>query len=216
MAVGVSCSDALAEGLEGTHLGLDPATGMVPGPALPEGPAIMPGGAQGLVSGNRRRAVLFLGAPVLADRYDRRGLAVEDGGVAAASVIGGHCANLFALGDLAEQFRQDRAVTVAAGGELHGANVRSGRVHGQMDLAPLASALDPMLVHLPLAVPEKLDSSAVHRQVPWTISPAEGDLDRQCFLPPAQDRVVRHGPLQVRHLQQAGHHPGRLPQREFE
>jgi len=42
-------------------------------------------------------------------------------------------------GDLVQQLRQDRAVTVAAGGIFHRPDVRSGRVHGQMDLAPLAA-----------------------------------------------------------------------------
>lgn len=59
--------------------------------------------------------------PVLtvpADRDDHGGLAVDDGGVAAAGVIGaigGHGADLFVLGDLVEQLWQDRAVAVATG-----------------------------------------------------------------------------------------------------
>lgn len=51
---------------------------MVSGPAFPERPAV---GARG--AGDRGRAVLFPRPAVLADRYDRRGLAVDDGGVAA-------------------------------------------------------------------------------------------------------------------------------------
>ena len=55
------------------------------------------------------------------------------------------------------------------------------------------------------------------------------DLDRQCFLPPAEGRAIWHSPVQVRHLQQAGHHPASpwslgpvafswldLPQRQLE
>jgi len=81
----------------------------------------------------------FQARPFFADRDDRSGLPVDDGSVAAAGVmsaVDGHCADLLTLGDLAEQFRQNGAVTVAAGGELHGPAVRGGRVHGQMDLAP--------------------------------------------------------------------------------
>lgn len=51
-------------------------------------------------------------------RYDRAGLPVDDGGMAAAGVIGairGHGANLFAQGDLIEQLRQARTVAVATG-----------------------------------------------------------------------------------------------------
>ena len=74
LAVGVSCSDTFAEGLEAPHLRLDPAPGVVSCPALPERPAVVPGRAQGFVSGNRGRAVLFPRSPILADRDDRGGL----------------------------------------------------------------------------------------------------------------------------------------------
>ena len=100
---------------------LGPAPGVVSGPSLPEYPTVVPGGALGCVSGNRRRAILFRGAPVLADRDDRSGLAIEDGCVAAARVIGtvsGHGADSFTLGDLLEQVPRDRAVAITAGGKL--------------------------------------------------------------------------------------------------
>jgi hypothetical protein len=58
LAVGVSCSDALTEGLEAAHplpshglpanherVRLDPATGVVSGPARPECPAIVASGS---------------------------------------------------------------------------------------------------------------------------------------------------------------------------
>ncbi len=50
--------------------------------------------------------------------------------------VGGHRADLLALGDLVQQVWQDRTVAVAAGRELHRADVGRGRIHGQMDLAP--------------------------------------------------------------------------------
>lgn len=43
-----------------------------------------------------------------------------------------------------------------------------------------------------------------------------GYLNDQGHLPPAQVRIIPHGPDQVRHFQQAGHHPCRLPQRQLE
>lgn len=160
---------------------------------------MMPGGAQGFVSGDCGRTVLFPGPAVLADGDDRPGLPLEDGGVAAAGVIGAigrHRADLFTLGDLVEQFWQHRTVTIATGGEFHGADVRRGGVHGQMDLAPLASALDAMLAHLPFAITEKLDACAVHEQVQGAIGAPIGDLDGEGLLPSAQGGVVGHGPVQ--------------------
>jgi hypothetical protein len=87
LAVWVPCGDALAEGFQAPYLRLDPASDMVSCPVLPECPAVVPGGAQVLISRNRRWAILFPGSPVLADRDDRGGLAVDDGGVASSRVI---------------------------------------------------------------------------------------------------------------------------------
>lgn len=126
LAVGVSCRDAFAKGLQAPHFCLDPASDVISGPSLPERPAIVPGGAQGLVSSDCRRAVLFPRPPILADRDDRGGLTVDNGGVAAAGVIGTvrrHSADLLTFRDLVEQLRQDRAVTITAGGEFHGADI---------------------------------------------------------------------------------------------
>ena len=97
---------------------LDPASDMASGPALPERPTEVASRGQGFVSADCGRAVLFPRPIVFADRDDRRSLAVDDGVKAAASVIGaigGHCVDLFTLGDLIEQFWQDRDVTIATG-----------------------------------------------------------------------------------------------------
>jgi hypothetical protein len=90
LAVGVSCGDALTEGLEAAHplpgnglpanherVRLDPASDVVSGPPLPERPAIVASGAQGLVSRNCSRAIFLPRPSVLADWYDRRGLPVD-------------------------------------------------------------------------------------------------------------------------------------------
>ena len=84
LAVGVSCGDTFAKGPEAAHLRLDPASGMVSGPAFPERPAVVPCGTQGFVSGLRCRAVFLPRSVVLADRDDRNGLAVDDGGPGSA------------------------------------------------------------------------------------------------------------------------------------
>lgn len=98
---------------------------------------------------------------VFADRDDRRGLTVDDGGVAGARVIraiGGHGADHFALGDLVEQFGQELAVTIAAGSKFRGADVRRGGIRGQMHLAPLTTALNTVLARLPLSIAEEIDA----------------------------------------------------------
>jgi hypothetical protein len=114
------------------------------------------------------------------------------------------------------QIWQHGAVIVAAWREFHSPDVRRGRVHGQMHLAPLASALNAVRSGLPLAITEKLDPSVVHQQVQVTLGPPIRDLDYERLLPMTQRRLVGHGPVQLRHLPQAGHHPGRLPKRQFE
>ena len=85
-------------------------------------PAIVPGRTQGFVAGDCGRAVLPTRSAALPDGDDCGSLAVYDGCVAAAGVIGAvgsHSANLFVFGDLVEQVWQDRTVAVADGGELH-------------------------------------------------------------------------------------------------
>jgi hypothetical protein len=52
------------------------------------------------------------------------------------AAIRSHSADHFNVGELTQQFRQHGAVTVAAGGEFHSPDVRGGRIHGQMNLAP--------------------------------------------------------------------------------
>lgn len=68
LAVRVFSSDALVERFQTTHLGLDPAPGVVSRPAVPEGPALVPGGALGFVSDLRSWAVFCPRPAILADR----------------------------------------------------------------------------------------------------------------------------------------------------
>lgn len=113
-------------------------------------------------SGVERRA-----SYLAADRDDRNGLPDDDRGVAAACITGavsGYRADVFTLGDTGQQITQDRAVAIAAGGKLHRPDVRSSRIHSQMNLAPLVAALNAMLSRLLLAVAEELDPGAVHLQ----------------------------------------------------
>jgi hypothetical protein len=67
-----------------------------------------------------------------------------------------------------------------------------------------------------ITIAEELDAGAVHEQVEGSIRTAVRDLDGERLLPPAQRRVIQHGPVQTRHLHQAGHHPGGLPERQLE
>jgi len=201
-------------GLPANHerVRFDSSAGVVSGPTLPEGPAVMACRPQGFVSGDRGWAVFLPRSRVLADRDDRDdrdGVTRDDGGVATTrvvSAISSDGAKFLALGDLVEQVWQDWAVAVAAGGEFNGADVRRGRVHGQMDLAPLASALDAVLSGLPRTIAKEFDPSAVHQQVEGAIGSAIRDLDSQGLLPAAKGGKVRHRPVQSRKPEQAGHH----------
>lgn len=119
LAVLIFGGDAFAKVFQTAHLRLNPASDVVSRPALTECPAVMPCSTEGLVSGSRDRAIFFPEQAVLADGDDCAGLPVDDSVVAAAGVItanSGHRADLFALGNLTEQFRQDRTVAVAAWG----------------------------------------------------------------------------------------------------
>jgi hypothetical protein len=80
----------------------------------------------------------------------------------------------------------------------------------------LAAALNAVLAGLPFAIAWGLDPGAVHEQVERAIGAPIGDPDGEPLLPPSQGGVIRHGPVQVGQLQRAGHHPGRLLERQFE
>ena len=78
------------------------------------------------MSGNRGRAVRFPRSPSLADSDDRGGLPVDDRRMAAARVIGiigFYRVDFFAHRDLVEQFCQNKAATIAAGGEFYRSDV---------------------------------------------------------------------------------------------
>ena len=194
-AVWVSSGDAAAEGLEAARFCFDPASDMVSGPSLPECSSVVPVGAQGVVSGACCRTVLLPWPPIHADGDDGGGLAVDDCRMATAGFmrpVGGHSADLFVFGDLVQQLRQHRAVVIAARGELHLPDVRSGCVHDQMHLAPLSSALNTVLAGQPFNIPEELYAGAVHLHVLGAIGAPIRDLDGQRLLPPAQGGVVGH------------------------
>jgi len=130
--------------------------------------------------------------------------------------IGRHGADVFVHGDLLQQVWQNWAVAISAGCKLHRPDVGGGGIHRQMDLAPLAAALNTVLAGLPLTVTEELDPGAVHEQIERPIGAPIRDLNGQRLLPSAKRRVIRHLPIQPRHLEQAGNHPGRLAERQLE
>ncbi len=104
-------------------------------------------------------------------------------------------ADLLALRDLAEKVRQNRAVSLAAGSELHRPDVAGRSVHRQMDLAVLASAVGAVLPGQPFSVAEKLDAGAVHQEVQRARSPARRELDGDCstgFRGPTGATVPSH------------------------
>lgn len=130
--------------------------------------------------------------------------------------IGRYGADVFAHGDLLQQVWQNWADAVSAGCTLHLPDVGGCGIHRHMDLAPLAAVLNTVLAGLPFTVTEELDPGAVHEQVERPIDAPRRDLDGQRLLPSAKLRVIRHRPIQTRHLEQAGHHPGHLPEWQLE
>jgi hypothetical protein len=62
----------------------------------------------------------------------------------------------------------------------------------------------------------QLDPGAVHHQIQRSIRALMRDLKHQCLLPSANGRIIRHIPVHVHHLPEAGHHPGRLPELQLE
>jgi hypothetical protein len=99
--------------------------------------------------------------------------------------------------------------------------------HGQMHLSPLATPLNAVLTYeldqnvIPVLSTSRFKGSSARRYEIWTACPRQAYAALRAprswlDLPAAQRRVNRNGPVQARHLQQAGNHPCRLPQAQFE
>lgn len=156
-------------------------------------------------------------------RMGRRATALEDRSVAAPCVEGavaGHGADLVIRWDLVEQARQNGAIALVAGGELHRPDVTGDSVHRQLDLAILASAVGAVLPRQPFPVAEEFDPCAVHQQVRWPRCTAGCTAARYLHfdgpLPAAQGRKIWNRPVEPGHRQDARHHPGCLPKRKPE
>jgi len=72
---------------------------------------------------------------------------------------------------------------VAAGCEIYHPDVRCGGVHGQIDLALLASALDCVFARLQFSIAQELGAGAVDQEVQGAISASMRDLNGQRLLP---------------------------------
>ena len=82
--------------------------------------------------------------------------------------------------DLIEKVRPHRAVALAAGCDLHRADVPGDRVHGEVHLAPLPPAARTVPADLPLALAPHLHARAVDQQVQGAGCAAERDLEGDC------------------------------------
>lgn len=117
LAVGVSGSDAVSEGLQASHLGLNPTSSVIAGPALSEGPAEVLGRLQGFVPGPGGRTVLLPHSAVAPDGDDGGSASLDNRGVAFAGVVGavsGNRAKGLVWRNLRQKPWQDRAVAFAA------------------------------------------------------------------------------------------------------
>lgn len=167
------------ENLKAAHFGLDTVLNLIAGSSLPEASTKVTRGPKDVVPGYGCRSVLLLGSFVLADRNERRGLALDDRGIPTSRfvcAVHGQGADRLFLGDLLEQFRQKRAVAGTIGCELFGADIGGSRFHGQLDLPTLVAALRSMLAcchsppsknSIPLRSMSRLSIASVRRSGIW-------------------------------------------------
>lgn len=105
---------------------------------------------------------------------------------------------------------------MSAGSEFERANVAGGRIHGQMNLPPLAPTRRTVLAGQPLTIATKADAGAVNQEVQWLTRASIRDLHLDPSLTSAQRRIVRHGPVEPCHFDQARHQPDGLSERQAE
>jgi len=117
LAVRIARDDAFPERFQAPHLCLDPASGVVSGPAFPGCPSQALCGFEDFVASFGGGAVLAPSSPVLADGYDRFATTFQDCSVTTPSVMGaiaGHGVDRFIGRDLVQQMRRNGAVTLVA------------------------------------------------------------------------------------------------------
>ena len=139
--------------------------------------------------------------------------------MAFARIVGtvrSHAAKLLIGRDLAEQVGQHWGVANTTAGDFDRTDLKRFRIYTNMYLAPQAALGSTMLACVPLAFTLRLDASAIDQKVQWPCRTLVGDGDGQGSLSPAQGAVVRDRPVQPDKLQQTGHKPDRLPQRQAE
>lgn len=190
---------------------------MVASPAPPDRPTKVAAASQRLIAGCRSRRLVLPRLAVFAGRDDRHRPALCNGCVTGAGVIGtisGHPFEGLVVGDLLQEVWQHGRVTDPAARDLDGQDFQRIGVDAEMHLPPCSWLGRPVFLGKPLTVPLGLDPGAVDQQVQSTRARAIGDQDGQMFLAAAQRADIRHGPIKPGQVQQACHHPGRLPQRQ--
>src|SRR3990167_7323930 len=215
LAVEIAGHDTLAQKLEAAHLGLDQASAVVAGPALPDGPAKTAATAERLVAHHRPCGWFLPPLAVLAGWNDRGGPARRDGGVTGAGVVGtigcDHADGLAAR-DLVQQVGQHGGISNPAAGDLDGPDFQRFCINPKVNLAPIAWFGWPVLLCQPLAIAFGFHACAVDQEVQGTGAGAVGNMDCQGLLAAAKGAVVRHRPIQPGKPQKARHHTCRLPQ----
>lgn len=118
---------------------------------------------------NRSRAVFFPGPAILADRDDRNGLAVNDGGEAATGVIGpvgGHRFEIFPLVEQVEQFRQGGTAALRRSRRCSPPYPAAAR---RRDARTAAARASPRVARHRPGMPLKLSMKAFRWGLPWSM-----------------------------------------------
>lgn len=145
--------------------------------------------------------------------------ALGDGVIAFASVVGTVCrepADLFTLGDLVEQVRQNRSIGHVASRNLDGAKLQCLLVDPEMGLMPDRPLWAAMFARVPFAHTLDLDPCTADKKAQRPLGAAIGNVHGKGLLATRQCAEVGHRPFKADQAQQALDKPGRLSQRHAE
>ena len=215
LAVKVTRYDAFTEQLEATHLGLDKAASVIAAPLISDFSTQQARGRQDGVAGYGARTMVLPWLGVLVSGDNRLRPKLRNRFVTAFGVVGTITVDAgddLVGGNLVQQARPHRRITGSVVGYFDSPDFQCGRINCEVDLAPLATVVGPMLFGLTPAFTEHLDASAVDKEVQSRCCRLRADRHEKMLLAPAYGTEVGQLPVQASKLEQALRHTHRLAQ----
>ena len=209
----------LAQAFEAVHLGLHQTSAVIAAPLFPDAAPQSVTGSQRFVARMRSHQGRLPRLGVLARGDHRLRISLGNRRMARLGVVGTvptDAGNRLIGWYLLQQLEQHGRIAHAVVGHLDGPDLQRVGINTQVQLAPLAPVLGPVLLAFPFAFAKERNAGAVHQQFQCGGTGSVGQLYLQSLLASAHGAVVGHPPVQACQMQQAFNHAQALTQGQTE